>query len=373
MLRRWQKLTIAVGVTLGWAVVGVIPFASASRNSQGVYTLPSGNPVVSGSTISSTWANTTLSDIRSEMTNSLDRGGRGAMTAALQHSTGSCAAPSVTFSADTDVGLWRSTTNTTEMCAATTAVMKWTTTGTTAETLLTTQAGVVSTNASGSDVISATATGAASGVVGTASTTVGSYGIEGVATTQIAVSGTATSGRGVVGEATTGYAVYGLASGSGTGVVGTSDSGPGGDFVSTNSYAVKIGTGNARFYASNPSATTAFTNMVTPTNIVKAWGKLTGTTINAGFNLTSAAYAGTGSKCVTVTIGDDMNHATDYGVTATINYNPGADTTAYLARAYPVSATAIRVCAYTWTGTSVDLYDMQTNTTPFTFIVMGPQ
>jgi len=34
-----------------------------SRNGSGTYTLPAGNPVVTGTTISSTWANNTLSDM----------------------------------------------------------------------------------------------------------------------------------------------------------------------------------------------------------------------------------------------------------------------------------------------------------------------
>lgn len=47
-----------------------------SRNGAGTYTLPAGNPVVSGTTISASWANTTLFDIGSELTNSIDKSGR---------------------------------------------------------------------------------------------------------------------------------------------------------------------------------------------------------------------------------------------------------------------------------------------------------
>lgn len=54
------------------------------RASNGVYTLPSTvNPVVTDTTISSDWANTTLSDIASVLTSCLDRAGRGAMQANL--------------------------------------------------------------------------------------------------------------------------------------------------------------------------------------------------------------------------------------------------------------------------------------------------
>lgn len=42
-----------------------------ARNGSGVYTLPAGNPVVTGTTISSTWANNTLNDLGNAMTASL--------------------------------------------------------------------------------------------------------------------------------------------------------------------------------------------------------------------------------------------------------------------------------------------------------------
>lgn len=47
-----------------------------SRNGSGTYSLPSGNPVSSGTTISSTWANNTLSDIASALTQSLSKDGQ---------------------------------------------------------------------------------------------------------------------------------------------------------------------------------------------------------------------------------------------------------------------------------------------------------
>jgi len=51
-----------------------------SRNGSGTYSLPAGNPVVTGTTIASTWANTTLSDIATEITNSLPRDGQAGPT-----------------------------------------------------------------------------------------------------------------------------------------------------------------------------------------------------------------------------------------------------------------------------------------------------
>lgn len=55
--------------------------------SAGVYSLPAGNPVVTGTTITSTWANTTLADIASALTDSLPRDGSAAMTGNLPMGT----------------------------------------------------------------------------------------------------------------------------------------------------------------------------------------------------------------------------------------------------------------------------------------------
>lgn len=55
-----------------------------SRDSNGDYTLPAGvNPVVAATTITDDWANTTLQDVATALTDSLDRQGRGAPLANL--------------------------------------------------------------------------------------------------------------------------------------------------------------------------------------------------------------------------------------------------------------------------------------------------
>jgi len=55
-----------------------------SRNGSGTYTLPAGNPVVTGTTISSTWANNTLGDIQSALTGSVASDGQTPITGNLQ-------------------------------------------------------------------------------------------------------------------------------------------------------------------------------------------------------------------------------------------------------------------------------------------------
>jgi hypothetical protein len=77
------------------------------RAANGVYSLPSGNPVVTGTTIASTWANTTLSDLATAMTDSLDRSGLGAMLASLGLFAGSKSTPGLSWAVETNSGLYR--------------------------------------------------------------------------------------------------------------------------------------------------------------------------------------------------------------------------------------------------------------------------
>jgi hypothetical protein len=78
------------------------------RNVSGSYTLPGAvNPVVSNDLITANWANTTLNDVASSLTNSLDRTGNGVMQAQLRlFDTGGAAAPPLAFAGDTNTGLY---------------------------------------------------------------------------------------------------------------------------------------------------------------------------------------------------------------------------------------------------------------------------
>lgn len=78
-----------------------------SRNVAGSYTLPAGNPPVTGTTITVTWAQDTMDDIASELTDSLSRSGKGAMLAALKLYAGSVSAPGLSFSDETNTGFYR--------------------------------------------------------------------------------------------------------------------------------------------------------------------------------------------------------------------------------------------------------------------------
>lgn len=77
------------------------------RNSSGTYTLPAGNPVVTNTVISSIWANTTLSDLATAMTDSLSRTGEGGMLAPLELDAGTIGAPGLSWTTETTSGLYR--------------------------------------------------------------------------------------------------------------------------------------------------------------------------------------------------------------------------------------------------------------------------
>ena len=78
-----------------------------ARDASGNYTLPSGNPVVTGTTITTTWANDTLADLANEMTNSLSRSGQGGMTTTMTFLDGTPAAPAIAFTSEPALGFNR--------------------------------------------------------------------------------------------------------------------------------------------------------------------------------------------------------------------------------------------------------------------------
>lgn len=78
-----------------------------ARDALGAYALPAGNPVITLTTITSAWANATMADLASEVTNSLDRSGRGSMLAPFKAFAGTSALPGVTWDLEQSSGLWR--------------------------------------------------------------------------------------------------------------------------------------------------------------------------------------------------------------------------------------------------------------------------
>jgi hypothetical protein len=67
------------------------------------------NTISAGQTISASPVQANFSDISSEITGSLPRDGQAAMTGQLKASSGTVAAPGISFSSDTDTGFYRKT------------------------------------------------------------------------------------------------------------------------------------------------------------------------------------------------------------------------------------------------------------------------
>lgn len=86
------------------------------------------NSFSSGTTISSSAVNANFSDVAAEITGSLPRDGQAAMTGQLKASSGSASAPSVTFGADADTGLFRKAADTLGIAAGGTEIASATST-----------------------------------------------------------------------------------------------------------------------------------------------------------------------------------------------------------------------------------------------------
>ena len=100
-----------------------------ARDSSGTYALPAGTAVTSGAVIESAWANALTADLEGEMTNSLDRAGRGGMTGVLKLPDGSVSAPALTFSSNSNLGWYRAGTGDMRLAVGGSDVLKATSAG----------------------------------------------------------------------------------------------------------------------------------------------------------------------------------------------------------------------------------------------------
>ena len=75
------------------------------RLGNGTYQLPLPD-VAGGEVIESVWANDTMTDIATALTDSLSRSGSGGMTDSFQNDSGSQTAPGITWTANTQSGWW---------------------------------------------------------------------------------------------------------------------------------------------------------------------------------------------------------------------------------------------------------------------------
>lgn len=167
------------------------------RSSGGTYALPAGNPVTTGTVITSTWANNTLADLATAITDSLSRAGDGGMLAPLKLPDGTSSAPALAFTNETNTGLYRAGSNDFRIQVNATHVVTF------APSLVTIPVGLtVAQDTSNGNAVTATGNGTGAALAATG----GSSGGAGVSAT-----GGASSGRGVnaTGGATSGVGVYG--------------------------------------------------------------------------------------------------------------------------------------------------------------------
>jgi hypothetical protein len=221
---------------------------------------------VSGTTISAATHNTLASDISTEITNSLDRGGRGGMTAPLALSSGSSALPGLTFTGDADTGIYRGGADGVALVCGATEAQSWAATGATFPRGLTvTQS---QTNTVGATI---TGNGSAAGLV--------------------------------VAGGSTGNAI--TATGGGTTAGATFANGTA-STAATPRNAATLSNGNLSLAGvANPNMAVAHTNVLTPANLPKAWGQVQtdgvgGVGMNYGFNTSASVSISTSAIVITL-------------------------------------------------------------------------
>lgn len=82
-----------------------------SRDINGVYTLPIGNPVIPGTIIEDAWANPTMTDLANALTDSLSRSGLGGMLVPFKNTDGTRVAPGITWINEPTSGWYRKALN----------------------------------------------------------------------------------------------------------------------------------------------------------------------------------------------------------------------------------------------------------------------
>lgn len=339
-----QRIPWSFGLALGLA----LGFVVAARNSSGTYSLTSGNPVVAGTTITASNENAFRADVAAEITDSLSRSGKGGMTASLKLSNGTSSAPAWAFTSDTNTGMYRTGSDAIALVCGATTAQTWASTGAIFPLVATANAGLVVTNSAGVDGIVATGSGVGRAIVATG----GGTSAAGISTT-----GGASNGRGI--EATgdgTGMGVFatgGDSSGAGISATGGAPNGIGGVFTGTGTGAAVSGTGSGTAVGGtfangtsgtgttpqnavtltngnlslvgvvSPNSDVAILNTLAPSNIIKAWGRLTPTgggattvAVNSGFNIATTTVA---TGAITVNLASAFT-STGYAVLVTSGF-----------------------------------------------------
>lgn len=373
---------------LGGAVIGVVLSlsfpASATRNSVGTYSLPSGNPVVSGTTISSAWANNTLGDIAVEITNSLDRQGRGSMLAPLRLLPGTAFAPSLTFNFDPDTGLYRAGNGDVRFQVDGAQSLRLTPTG--IHTPGMAEVGELQVNTESN--FSGLSTFASNVIMDNTLKVTGASTFNGASSfvqpITIESGGPALALKpGTADHVYTEYYARTSTPGTRSGFTGYSSAGAS-DFSVTNSMAGGnillttpghiVANSAIQLGGTTPASSTAFSNTVTRRNIVKAWGSVkasgggsTSATIVDGFNVTTAAVTGVQLNVALASAMADSSYAV---IVST-------ESSGYNCSGVAMTPTTLRIGCRDISGTTLPfpLYNFETgfSSAAFNFVVLGAQ
>jgi hypothetical protein len=323
-----------------------------SRDSGGNYTLPNA-AFVSGTVISSSVMNSNFTDLSSEITNSLDRNGKGGMLARLRGVDGTSALPAYAFTSETTLGFYRSASNDLRASSNGTDIMKWSSTAITLYQAFTAEKGGTITQSTANTAgLTVTGNGTAAGAVVTGGSSAGNgLTITGGAGNGVgAVIAGGSTGRGATISAGGGNNTGVTVTGAGTGVGGAFTGGATGDGLTatgggsgktggvftggaggagaigipgtaatatTRQTALAAQSGDIAFTSvTNPNSDVAFTNTVSPKNITKAWasitfggGGLSDVTLNDGFNIASVSSIDNIKYTVTITFGSAFANA----------------------------------------------------------------
>lgn len=293
-----------------------------ARSAGGTYTSPIA-PFQTGTVIRSNDMNSRFSDLETEMTDSLSRSGKGGMSAALKHTDGSAAIPSITFTAQPGIGFYRA--GDYDLRFVMDAAVKLKVTNTAVEvpvaltvTGATTLNGGVSGNvAFDTSTLYVDATNNRVGVGTAAPNALLAVGHAGVVDAVVPVqinAGAASEGYFGANKAGALSFLVGYSNGASLGtraLLRTVNNEPISFYVNNTTHVAEVNSTGLTLKTSNPASTTGHTNTITPANITKAWAVLTtdgagsgtpgtGTvTVAAGFNIASATINGSGHIVLT--------------------------------------------------------------------------
>ena len=185
-----MKKTFTIAAIMGSMLGLLLTFhgsSLAARNASGTYSSPSAD-FVSGTVINSSTMNAKLTDLGTEITDSLSRTGKGGMLARLRGIDGTSALPAYSFTSETTLGLYRAGAADFRASSNSTDIQKWSSTAITLYQATTLEEGLTVTNSTANGA-GTTSTGNGSGAGG-----VFTGGATGAGLTS---TGGATGGRGI--------------------------------------------------------------------------------------------------------------------------------------------------------------------------------